>query len=713
MACDGVTRCVPPPWTAAPAGPLRRVVVRCLTADAQTEDVLVPLSEYSKPTVSDLLKEVRRRVVRVPASDVREIFLEGGARLAHFDCLESLITPEDRIFSVPADVPLDVITQPVGDCRVALRERRARTPSPIQSTRSAPWGRPQRRRHCEIPPPELDAYPATPAQASRRRSRRWPPPPPELAGEGEPASWDTAAEASERGQARGHLRSRSRSRGRRRASARPKSQAWRSLAPPWEPARAPRAPVPAPAQPELPVAARLGGQVPWRRRWRKPQRDRMKVKEEVKAEASGGSDVEAGSVCTGELVEIGGRVGWMVDCIDLRFSDGSMQSYGGDGGSPLEPHPLAPGEVVTAVEQLESGRYLGGSIAFFTSTSKVIQVAGSQQGKKWKRRRLAVPEGHTLRGLIIEGSTLVGLRTVVATVRSSDEEAAACDEDDRQEHQGSDAAAWEEHVRRVTELQSGLVRRWRQASKPKKRPGFDPDLSFDFAEFADQLQNWFAQRGFDSLLHREPRDDEEGWIPFRYEPVRRWVVPGRDWVTVYHGTWWYALALLLGSGVVLESSEEERGHEFWTRGVFCSPVLDTARRHARPQILFNDGLFHRVVLEVRVDRGQCLRQRRRGGEQWVFPAQAAAIDKVLVQANAPPAKGEERLMDWDQALEAYPMDMTECEPAPNPGSPMFRDSVGSILAPEANPSDIMAESDHAPSHVIPTPRGSVGRMLDS
>jgi len=108
-----------------------------------------------------------------------------------------------------------------------------------------------------------------------------------------------------------------------------------------------------------------------------------------------------------------------------------------------------------------------------------------------------------------------------------------------------------------------------------------------------------------------------------------------------------------------------------------------------------------------------LRQRRRGGEQWVFPAQAAAIDKVLVQANAPPAKGEERLMDWDQALEAYPMDMTECEPAPNPGSPMFRDSVGSILAPEANPSDIMAESDHAPSHVIPTPRGSVGRMLDS
>lgn len=73
---------------------------------------------------------------------------------------------------------------------------------------------------------------------------------------------------------------------------------------------------------------------------------------------------------------------------------------------------------------------------------------------------------------------------------------------------------------------------------------------------------------------------------------------GGAWVKAYHGTWWYALSSLLTSGVVAESADESSGHEFWAVGAYCSPLVETARQYARPQRVFSDGMYHRVMLEV-------------------------------------------------------------------------------------------------------------------
>mmetsp|Transcript_103120 Transcript_103120/g.292128 ORF Transcript_103120/g.292128 Transcript_103120/m.292128 type:complete len:288 (+) Transcript_103120:75-938(+) len=104
--------------------------------------------------------------------------------------------------------------------------------------------------------------------------------------------------------------------------------------------------------------------------------------------------------------------------------------------------------------------------------------------------------------------------------------------------------------------------------------------------------------------------------------------------------------------MLLESNDQQRGHEFWMPGVYCSPRLHTARQYARPHVLFGDGIYHRAVLELHVDIGQRRKERRKGGEQWIFPSEAVVITAVLVEVNAPPLKGEERLDAWVAEMEA-------------------------------------------------------------
>ena len=104
----------------------------------------------------------------------------------------------------------------------------------------------------------------------------------------------------------------------------------------------------------------------------------------------------------------------------------------------------------------------------------------------------------------------------------------------------------------------------------------------------------------------------------------------------------------------LESSDSALGHDFWCPGVYCSPLVDTARGYARPQVLFGDGAFHRPLLELKVDLQRLRRQRQRGGTQWVFPSSAINLRALWVHLNAPPADGEERFNSWDPALEAVP-----------------------------------------------------------
>ncbi|CAK0797189.1 unnamed protein product, partial [Prorocentrum cordatum] len=144
------------------------------------------------------------------------------------------------------------------------------------------------------------------------------------------------------------------------------------------------------------------------------------------------------------------------------------------------------------------------------------------------------------------------------------------------------------------------------------------------------------------------------------------VVPGADWEQAFHGTWWYAVWLVLDSGVLLESNDKASGHDFWEPGVYCTPVLETARWYARPHVLFGDGAYHRVLFELRVDPERRKRQRQRGGVQWVFNSSAVSIHAMWVEINAPPDNGEERVNEWDPGLEALPSGRDRPELVVNP-----------------------------------------------
>jgi len=216
-----------------------------------------------------------------------------------------------------------------------------------------------------------------------------------------------------------------------------------------------------------------------------------------------------------------------------------------------------------------------------------------------------------------------------------------------------------EALRTASRCQARHVASWREAARPRKRTVPRPaPVWVGCSMFL--LTKWLEHRGLIEVLRRNRAKESANWRHFDYEPATRVVRPGLlyedggTWEMAYHGTWFYALWLLLTTGVLVESNDMSLGHEFWHAGVYCSPNIETASEYMRPQQLFGDGFFHRVMLEVQIDRTQLKRERSRGGGQLVLPSQAVAITGVRFQLNAPPQKGEEWLDCWDPAMEALP-----------------------------------------------------------
>ena len=154
-----------------------------------------------------------------------------------------------------------------------------------------------------------------------------------------------------------------------------------------------------------------------------------------------------------------------------------------------------------------------------------------------------------------------------------------------------------------------------------------------------------------------------------YQYTRQPAVKSKStWDVAFHGTWWYSIWLILESGVLLESSDYGLGHDFLKNspGVYCTPMTETARTYARPHVIFGDGVYHRVMLELRVNTERRKRNRKKGGVQWVFNSDAVSLHALWVQRNAPPARHEERVNEWDPELEARPAGRDPGPPIVNP-----------------------------------------------
>ena len=118
-------------------------------------------------------------------------------------------------------------------------------------------------------------------------------------------------------------------------------------------------------------------------------------------------------------------------------------------------------------------------------------------------------------------------------------------------------------------------------------------------------------------------------------------------------------------------------------GVYCTPNAFTALGYARPHCVFADGVYHRVILELKVDRTRQKLNRRKGGTQWVFASDAVSIHGVWVCLNSPPEKGQQRLEAWDPRLEVRP---NGADPAPSVLNP--RPNVQPWTQPENAPPQI-------------------------
>ena len=237
----------------------------------------------------------------------------------------------------------------------------------------------------------------------------------------------------------------------------------------------------------------------------------------------------------------------------------------------------------------------------------------------------------------------------------------------------------------AAEAREDLVIQWREVCKPRRAGAVAAQRKGSRKDFASCFNDWLRARNLQDALAEVGYKD--GWKIYRYlrEPK---VKSEENWEQAFHGTWWYSVWLVLASGVFLESNDRDKGHDFWEPGVYCSPLLSTARWYARPHILFADGVYHRIIFELRVNTEKRLRNRQRGGVQWVFKPDAVSLYGVWVQRNAPPVVGEERINNWDPKLEARPYDAVEvdattnvlqtCRPVDQPFSDTEEDEPGRV-----------------------------------
>eukprot|EP00812_Abedinium_dasypus_P000569 NODE_1066_length_1253_cov_1.241235.p1 GENE.NODE_1066_length_1253_cov_1.241235~~NODE_1066_length_1253_cov_1.241235.p1 ORF type:complete len:244 (-),score=25.36 NODE_1066_length_1253_cov_1.241235:255-986(-) len=136
--------------------------------------------------------------------------------------------------------------------------------------------------------------------------------------------------------------------------------------------------------------------------------------------------------------------------------------------------------------------------------------------------------------------------------------------------------------------------------------------------FKPAFEQWLNERCIeDRLWFVETVEDRTGKLSagsagskgfeHKYEYIRPLTPPlpacadiEQRWEPAYHGTLWYGLWNILSSGLLLESCSEEKGHDFTVAGVYSTPLLEKACYYALPQVLFNDNVYHQLVLELKV-----------------------------------------------------------------------------------------------------------------
>ena len=122
----------------------------------------------------------------------------------------------------------------------------------------------------------------------------------------------------------------------------------------------------------------------------------------------------------------------------------------------------------------------------------------------------------------------------------------------------------------------------------------------------------------------------------------------------YHGSLWHAASNIMENNYMLPSASKELGHRnlhyLGEAGVYLSPHMYTSMFYAEPQVLFQDGVYWRLVYQLAA-RGAPIHHKRENGNQYIFPPSNIQITHVWVQPCAAIARGTAIHISWNPLLE--------------------------------------------------------------
>ena len=91
-------------------------------------------------------------------------------------------------------------------------------------------------------------------------------------------------------------------------------------------------------------------------------------------------------------------------------------------------------------------------------------------------------------------------------------------------------------------------------------------------------------------------------------------------------------------------------------GHYCAVDMEYARWYSRPQVLFDDGAYHRVMYRIAYDRSKLRRLRFvSAGTEHIVRDGGIVLLSCLMKPNYPPIEHtEERFHTFDPLLEIHP-----------------------------------------------------------
>lgn len=134
------------------------------------------------------------------------------------------------------------------------------------------------------------------------------------------------------------------------------------------------------------------------------------------------------------VARIEGHVGYAVDQLTFTLRDGSIRSYGNEGGDQTSETALESDEYIMIVEQGPRDGYLGYSIAFYTSKMRTIALRGMETAQS---RRFIAPKGKQISGFEFDRHRLVNIKLCPTNGDHSQESIEICDDGSSRQASGS------------------------------------------------------------------------------------------------------------------------------------------------------------------------------------------------------------------------------------------------------------------------------------